>query len=57
MAILIEVTLKANEKLICEGCSKELVENDAAFLDLDLMRESPRKIYCSPCKEIEYPWL
>ena len=57
MAIIIKVTLKAGEKLICEKCGKEIVEGEISFLDLDLMRESPRTIYCEICKEGEYPWL
>ena len=57
MAVIITVILKANEKLICEECKHEMTEDEIAFLDLDLMRESPKKIYCEPCREQVYPWL
>ena len=55
MAVIIIVNLKAGEKLVCEGCGKEIMGNEIAFLDLDVMRESPKKIYCDVCKESEYP--
>jgi len=57
MAVLIKVVLKQNEKLICEECGLEIVEGNTAVLDLNYMRESPKKIYCDVCKESEYPWL
>ena len=58
MAVIITVILKANEKLICEECSHEIIEGKSAFLDLDLMRNFPEKIYCETCREQVYPsWL
>ena len=53
MAVLIKVLLKQNEKLICEECGHEIVEGETAILDLDYMRESPEKIYCSSCRSPE----
>uniref|UniRef100_A0A6M3K1K9 Uncharacterized protein n=1 Tax=viral metagenome TaxID=1070528 RepID=A0A6M3K1K9_9ZZZZ len=53
MAILIKVLLKQNEKLICEGCGHEIVEGEIAVLDLDYMREFPKKIYCLNCRSPE----
>ena len=50
MAVLIKVILKQNEKLICEECGYETVESETAVLDLNYMRESPEKIYCSNCR-------
>jgi len=55
MAVIITVVLKANEKLICEKCEHEIIEGESAFLDLDFMREVPKKIYCEPCREQAYP--
>ena len=53
MAILIKVLLKQNEKLICEECGHEVIEGETAVLDLEYMRESPQKIYCSNCRSPE----
>jgi len=53
MAILIKVLLKQNEKLICEECGYEVIEGETAVLDLEYMRESPQKIYCSSCRSPE----
>ena len=53
MAVLIKVTLRQNEKLICEECEHEMVEGETAVLELDYMRESPKKIYCSNCRSWE----
>jgi len=53
MAVLIKVLLKQNEKLICEECGHETVEGETAVLDLEYMREFPKKIYCSICRSPE----
>jgi len=53
MAVLIKVLLKQNEKLICEECGHEIVAGEIAILDLNYMRESPEKIYCSSCRSTE----
>jgi len=53
MAVLIKVTLKQGEKLICESCGHEIIEGETAVLDLDYMRESPKKIYCTDCRSPE----
>ena len=55
MAVIVTVLLKANEKLICEECEHEIIESESAFLDLDTMRVSPKKIYCETCREQVYP--
>ena len=55
MAVIITVVLKAGEKLICEECEHEIIEGELAFLDLGIMRESPKKIYCETCREQAYP--
>ena len=55
MAVIITVVLKTNEKLICEVCSHEIIEGESAYLDLNTMRESPKKIYCETCREQAYP--
>ena len=53
MAVLIKIILKQNEKLICEECEHEIVEGEMAVLDLDYMREAPKKTYCSNCRSPE----
>jgi len=55
MAVIITVVLKSGEKLICEECGHEITEGESTYLNLDLMRESPDKIYCEPCREQVYP--
>jgi len=55
MAVIITINLKVGERLICEKCGKEVTENGVAFLDLDLMREAPKKVYCSVCRKEIYP--
>ena len=58
MPVIITVDMKAEEKLICGQCGHEIVESETAFLDLDSMRESPKKIYCDICRGEAYPlWL
>jgi len=55
MAIIIIVHMNTAETLFCDNCNKGITEGEDAFLDLDYMRESPRKVYCGVCKEEKYP--
>ena len=57
MPVIIEVQLKAQERLVCEECGGAILEGEIAYLDLDWYRQSPKVTYCEPCKEAEYPWL
>ena len=57
MPVIITMILKPGEKIICEKCSKKIIENETAFLDLNWYRETPEKVYCNLCKEKVYPWL
>lgn len=53
MAILIAVTLKAGEKMICEECDREILEGETIILVLDWWRNEAEGVYCSDCKEKE----